>query len=65
MSSSPAATVAAAAANPTMITPVILSSVSAATAVPIPAYAANQTPSTGGYRPSTPSCTGHAHTFNS
>ncbi|KAJ2879671.1 formin-binding protein [Coemansia aciculifera] len=61
-SSSPAA---AAAANPTMITPVTSSSVSATTAVPIPAYSAAQTTSTGGYRPSTPSSIGHGHTFNS
>ncbi|KAJ2886616.1 hypothetical protein H4R27_000560, partial [Coemansia aciculifera] len=48
-----------------MIMPVASSSVSAATAVPIPAYSAAQTPSTGGYRPSTPSSIGHGHTFNS
>ncbi|KAJ2071032.1 formin-binding protein [Coemansia sp. S155-1] len=60
--SSPSA--ATTAANPAMITPVTSSSASAGTAVPIPAYAAAaQTPS--GYRPSTPSSIGHAHTFNS
>ncbi|KAJ2256526.1 formin-binding protein [Coemansia sp. RSA 455] len=64
--SSPSAAAATTAANPAMITPVTSSSASAATAVPIPAYAAAaQTPSTGGYRPSTPSSIGHAHTFNS